>query len=1240
MGGHSLKLISCSNVCDHCSSLQSRLIQYTQYTQSKDTDLDAPSFALIAKELGIPDTHLSSGARLLAYFGVHTAIPSDYIFPVAAAPAVAAVAAAVDVMTAPSIAPSIVPSIVNASAAVPSTSANVPTLSSPVKDEPIPVVGHASRTKILESGIGRNKKRVAIDDMCNKSKVTLQMRAFGLYNVISLEQCPELLLFNRQMSTIRPGQVSLATKFIARVLHWCLTHDDAGVEIDDVADDVAVPYQLLFQGKRVAQFMQRAVDARCTSSTLRSYTEYIVKFLQFVKNRWNDDHPGEAFPDAILYAQALDSFAETKKSKQQQTRNQGRVNTMERLQDGVRMSKVMPRILVLVDTWFKSMQCQLDSLIALGPRAMRSVPVELLAYFSAAIAVHITILNSARPAVASNMMVSEFCNTVQLLAGERYVSGTPYCYIPVAEHNTGSKMTACISLNSDEFKYYNAYFKYVRPVLADLCCMYYEQATTSIDADKKVKKGGLKHPIDYHLDRFILNAKGFSMQEVSKVVPRVLEHQCNIMHTYCPTSRDVRNFISSEAESSSMSREERGHLARYLCHDVQTAAENYVAPSIEGVLAWKTAFDKLMPGAPGMHKPVFVDDATLVRNKDVEILKAHPALTYIKYFSFVMYSHTKQLPTCEVSLNSFLVRHKFSVKAKDLHSIYMYIRNEMQLMTFIDKSSHLTRTRGGRIMTPTELAAKVSRLGSRVATSMILTHRYENGRYLTADSPHELCIRSTQRLWPLVVIKPAFASNGIEIGDGGYARDDIPVVGTIVCEYYIHKKWNSKINKDDQKEYDNRPTPGCNYCIVSQFGKLYYDAWGTDDNKGMKLNHSAIHPNCEICIRTMGSAVGTIVKEYIFIRTTRVIHRGEQLVWNYLGESTKTGRISSAPGKGTHKDDADFLTQCVGGCLRCKSVAAQAAVTQRRAKALRNDRFQHSAELLDMYRACGSSRAHGSALRDGDTSSAEDSSDSDSSDSSVPDPSDSSDSSVPKHSDSSDSSVPTHSDSSDSSVPTHSDSSDSSVPTHSDSSDSSVPTHSDSSDSSVPTHSDSSDSSVPTHSDSSDSSCRQSTSQSVKQSTTQQTIKLRRVDGKVTLSSSSSPFNPITYSKKPNKSPIKQTQGVISLERGASGETNMRTQRKLPRRLHAIVNTQSTTRNHTTSDQLNIKVEQLTKRAKRKFKLAASKVKHIPTKKNPIDKRKHESSSDDDDVPLITRPSAKRRCESSSDEDDTPLSKI
>ena len=171
-------------------------------------------------------------------------------------------------------------------------------------------------------------------------------------------------------------------------------------------------------------------------------------------------------------------------------------------------------------------------------------------------------------------------------------------------------------------------------------------------------------------------------------------------------------------------------------------------------------------------------------------------------------------------------------------------------------------------------------------------------------------------------------------------------------------------------------------------------------------------------------------------------------------------------------------------------------------------------------------------------------------------------------------------------------------------------------------------------------SCQQSTSPSVIPSTSQPTLKLRRVDGKVTLLSSSSPFQPTTYSTRITKSPIKQTQGVISLERGASGETVLRTKRTLRRRLQAIANTQSNTRNHTTSDQHTIKVDQVTKRAKRKFELAASKVTHIPHKTNLKAKRKYESSSDDDDAPLITHHNAKRRCESSSDEDDTPLSKL
>ena len=55
------------------------------------------------------------------------------------------------------------------------------------------------------------------------------------------------------------------------------------------------------------------------------------------------------------------------------------------------------------------------SLVELGANEVRKTPLDLLHSYALAIAMHITLLNGQRPAVAEHRQVADFCNNIGFL---------------------------------------------------------------------------------------------------------------------------------------------------------------------------------------------------------------------------------------------------------------------------------------------------------------------------------------------------------------------------------------------------------------------------------------------------------------------------------------------------------------------------------------------------------------------------------------------------------------------------------------------------------------------------------------------------------------------------------------------------------------------------------------------------------------------------------------------------------
>ena len=152
---------------------------------------------------------------------------------------------------------------------------------------------------------------------------------------------------------------------------------------------------------------------------------------------------------------------------------------------------------------------------------------------------------------------------------------------------------ATITLTHQDWTFYNAYFKYVRPVLADLCVLTYE-TTAKYDSDLEREQkatGGLKKPMAYHLDSFLLSGStGFTMEEMSNIVPRTLNKYCNIQKQYCIRTRSVREYVCTSSATLNMSNEERQNVSRFICNDIETAKANYIPPTTKNVVGVEKTF--------------------------------------------------------------------------------------------------------------------------------------------------------------------------------------------------------------------------------------------------------------------------------------------------------------------------------------------------------------------------------------------------------------------------------------------------------------------------------------------------------------------------------------------------------------------------------------------------------------------------------------------------------------------------
>ena len=380
--------------------------------------------------------------------------------------------------------------------------------------------------------------------------------------------------------------------------------------------------------------------------------------------------------------------------------------------------------------------------------------------------------------------------------------------------------------------------------------------------------GGMKFPLNQHLDKFLLSGyTGYLFEDINKVVGMSMKDYVKLPFTV--TATDVRTYLSTKAESINMTNEQRAHIARYIGHDLQTAKYNYVAPSKEGVVQWKAQFDRCMPAV-----------------RDAQEVKCGANVQAYKFSKFFTNRTTQQfclIKARSLGLTDLVTASDFNnLKDMDLPVIFDYMSEELKLINgFVNpRVTRLLRTRTGKGITVATVTDRMSHLSYRLAVLMIHNYRHEHGLTPTSESTHELMMRSEKRLWPLVTVGDAIAQNGDSIGKGVFARRDI-LAGVFVCEYYYKKSWSGYDNIAQTAEYNPRPAPGCNYYIISQIRKIYYDAWCSVDNVGMLLNHSSIH---------------------IFIRTTRPIEQCEQLVWKYSSNVKSPG--------------LDATWDCVGGCRR------------------------------------------------------------------------------------------------------------------------------------------------------------------------------------------------------------------------------------------------------------------------------------------------------------------------------------
>ena len=145
----------------------------------------------------------------------------------------------------------------------------------------------------------------------------------------------------------------------------------------------------------------------------------------------------------------------------------------------------------------------------------------------------------------------------------------------------------------------------------------------------------------------------------------------------------------------------------------------------------------------------------------------------------------------------------------------------------------------------------------------------------------ELLQKSAARHWPLASVqKTATAADGTKIVKGVYATEAIEPT-TFVSQYYVHKKFER--NSKEHKSYEKREAPSSNYCTVSGQGKYFHDAWESENNKGMYINHFRIHPNLDLVLKKIKSAPNLLQadNELLLFRAKRHIEAGEQLVWDY-----------------------------------------------------------------------------------------------------------------------------------------------------------------------------------------------------------------------------------------------------------------------------------------------------------------------------------------------------------------------
>ena len=784
-------------------------------------------------------------------------------------------------------------------------------------------------------------KQPVFPEMSRKARVTKRLREMGAYKFITDDQCPLVKEFRQTCTLHAHRSIKHHAKCVQKMLYWCLTtNEDGSPKVPAPKEDEPVDILILFNSKKTRNYHSKfSIDAMVTSSTirlqcnaLRSFTTwYNAKLIESVPQ--NTEHE-----NTTLLKNYLEVLKNIQKEAQTQVRPVSKINTASRMEGATVANDHMDDNLIQIRLFYLQKMHELNILINTGPEAISTLSNQELYSYSLAIACHICLLNGQRPAVASNMTVSNFTADITVVNTRKDCKVSDvYAYIPVAEHKTGSKLTATVSLTRQDYAFYDAYYQHVRPILQATCLLAYQEGGSGLRISKE-DNCRWKDPIETHLDCFLLNSNGFSMEEMSNCLRRAQANFMGIELNHCVSQRQVRSYVASRSEVMPITEKDRQHVCRYLGHSMVTHKTHYVAPEITTISLWKTCFDRVMPDLP---QSIDYMDRTVQLREHIKIHKAKGSLYNTKQWCKVMFLAHGFDPKSIKDVKLFGDKHKCLWTDKECKQILTSIIDGKSRRMFMQEVQGHLRMRSTNFITPKELVQKIPGMRENLATTLLANATVRSDKSGSPCTDPELLQKSAARQWPLASVQnTATAADGTKIGKGVYATAAIDPT-TFVCQYYVHKKF--VLNSKEHKAYEKREAPSSNYCIISGQGKYFHDAWKSKNNKGMYINHSRIHANLDLVLKKIKSAPNLLRADHelLLFRANRRIEAGEQLVWDYTSGERLTDQSHENAAAFPGQEIPDFFGTCIGKCWKC--------VPRERPTKLDKDIFENVSELLEKF---------------------------------------------------------------------------------------------------------------------------------------------------------------------------------------------------------------------------------------------------------------------------------------------------